>query len=371
MGSASKINEEVFFALLRAGLWEQSIRLLPYGKIDFAEVFRLSSEQSVVGLVAVGLKHAEDAEVPKMDKFQLIGETMQLEQQNRSMNAFIAELIQKMREAGIYTVLVKGQGVAQCYEHPLWRACGDVDLFFDAENYEKAKLFLASLASSVEKEEMRKKHLAMTIDSWVVELHGLMPTEISKRIDNGVVLVQKDIFDNGGVRLWQNNGVDVFLPNPDNDAIIIFTHYLQHFFCGGVGLRQISDWCRLLWIYRNSLDANLLKYRLSNMGIESEWKAFAAFAVDYLGMPAEAMPLYDTGRKWSHKARRICRVVLDAGNFGHNKDNSYRSKYPLLVEKTITFFRRLGEYMRLCTIFPCDAPKFFVTYVCRRVKATI
>ena len=43
------------------------------------------------------------------------------------------------------------------------------------------------------------------------------------------------------------------------------------------------------------------------------------------------------------KARRICRVVLEAGNFGHNKDNSYRSKYPKLVEKSITFFRRLGE----------------------------
>ena len=331
----------------------------------------MASEQSVVGLVAAGLGYVEDVEVPKADKFQFIGQTMQLEQRNLAMNALIAELIQKMRNAGIYTVLVKGQGVARCYERPLWRACGDVDLFFDAENYEKAKAFLSSLASSVEEEEKRKKHLAMTIDSWVVELHGLMPTEISKRINDGVALVQKDIFDNGGVRVWMDNGVDVFLPNPDNDAIIIFTHFLQHFFCGGVGLRQISDWCRLLWIYRNSVDANLLEHRLSGMGIETEWKAFAAFAVNYLGMPAEAMPLYDAGLKWSRKARRICRVVLDAGNFGHNKDNTYRAKYPLLVEKAITFFRRLGEYMRLCTIFPCDAPMFFATYVCRRVKATI
>ena len=51
-----------------------------------------------------------------------------------------------MREAGIYTVLVKGQGVGQCYERPLWRSCGDVDLFFDAENYEQAKAFLSPLA---------------------------------------------------------------------------------------------------------------------------------------------------------------------------------------------------------------------------------
>lgn len=71
------------------------------------------------------------------------------------------------------------------------------------------------------------------------------------------------------------------------------------------------------------------------------------------------------------KARRICRVVLEAGNFGHNKDNLYRSKYPKLVEKSITFFRRLGEYGRLFLIFPADAPQFFVTYVGRRTKAVM
>lgn len=364
-------NIQVFFALLRAGLWEQDVELQKYGDADYSQVLQLAEEQSVVGLVAAGSDHVIDLTIPKADKFQFIGQTLQLEQRNLAMNAFVAALIQRLRDAGIYTVLVKGQGVAQCYERPLWRACGDVDLFFDSEKYEKAKPFLSALASSVEEEEKRKKHMAMTIDSWVVELHGLMPTEISKRIDNGVALVQKDIFECGGVRVWQDNGVDVFLPNPDNDAIIIFTHYLQHFFCGGVGLRQISDWCRVLWTYRDSLDTDLLEHRLSEMGIEAEWKAFAAFAVNYLGMPAEAMPLYDAARKWSRKARRICRVVLYVGNFGHNKDNSYRTKYPLLVEKNITFFRRLGEYVRLCTIFPCDAPRFFVTYVCRRVKATI
>ena len=71
------------------------------------------------------------------------------------------------------------------------------------------------------------------------------------------------------------------------------------------------------------------------------------------------------------KARRICRVVVEAGNFGHNKDNSYRSKYPRLVEKSITFSHRLGEYGRLFLIFPADAPRFFVTYVGRRTKAVV
>ena len=136
-------------------------------------------------------------------------------------------------------------------------------------------------------------------------------------------------------------------------------------------MRQICDWCRLLWTYRERIDRDLLLRRLREMGIVSEWKAFGAFAVEWLGMPVEAMPLYSPEASWRRRAKRIGRVVLDAGNFGHNKDNSYRSKYPKLMEKSITFFRRLGEYGRLFLIFPADAPKFFVTYVGRRTKAVM
>ena len=386
-------DQQAFFTLVRAGLWEQEVQLAPYGEIDFAEVLRLSEEQSVVGLVAAGIEHIVDRKPQKKDVLQFIGRTVQLEQRNQAMNYFIGVMVEKMREAGIYTVLVKGQGVGQCYERPLWRSCGDVDLFFDAENYERAKGFLSPLAVEVEPEEKRKKHLAMAIEPWVVELHGLMPTEISERINAGVERVQSDVFAGGGVRVWNNDGADVPLPSPDNDVIIVFTHFLQHFFVGGVGLRQICDWCRLLWTYRECIDRDLLLRRLREMGIVSEWKAFGAFAVEYLGLPFTVYRLllleddvnlnlndYDNENvnlkleTWNlkpslrRKARRICRVVLEAGNFGHNKDNSYRLKYPKLVEKSITFFRRLGEYARLIAIFPMDAPRFFVIYVGRRTK---
>ena len=34
---------------------------------------------------------------------------------------------------------------------------------------------------------------------------------------------------------------------------------------------------------------------------------------------------------------RICRLVLETGNIGHNIDQTYRTKYPGLVAKAITF----------------------------------
>ena len=55
-------NQQAFFALVRAGLWEKEVRLLPYGDIDYAEVMRLSQEQAVVGLVAATSFHRQLAQ---------------------------------------------------------------------------------------------------------------------------------------------------------------------------------------------------------------------------------------------------------------------------------------------------------------------
>lgn len=115
----------------------------------------------------------------------------------------------------------------------------------------------------------------------------------------------------------------------------------------------------------------LLESRLRGMGLMPEWKGFAALAVEYLGMPVDAMPLYSEAPKYRRKADRICRLVLQTGNMGHNIDQSYRSKYPGLVAKVITFFRRLGGFARLMVIFPENEVAFFATYVFRRTKATV
>ena len=169
---ANNTNQLAFFALLRSGLWEKDVYLSPFGEINFEQVQRLADEQSVIGLVAAGLDHVVDVKIPKKDVLPIIGQTLQLEQKNQAMNYFIEDLVEKMQNAGIYAILVKGQGVAQCYERPLWRSSGDVDFFLSNDNYEKAKQFLLPLASHVDNEGKASLHLGMTIAPWVVELHA-------------------------------------------------------------------------------------------------------------------------------------------------------------------------------------------------------
>ena len=311
-------NTLAFLEIVRAGLWEKDARLEQYGKIDFEDIYQLAGEQSVVGLVTAGFEHIQDVKVPQEIVLQCIGESLQLEQTNKAMNQFIEKLVGEMRKADIYTLLVKGQGVAQCYEKPFWRASGDVDLLLSDSNYSKARDFLLPLSTDNKPDERYSKHLGMNIDQWYVEIHGTLRTGLSGKIDKEVDAVQKDVFLGGQVRSWLNGKTQIIMPSADNDVFFVFTHFIKHFYKEGMNLRQICDWCRLLWTYKDSLNHELLEKRIRKAGLMSEWKAFAALAVDYLGLPEEAIPLYDS--RFKVKGSRVLKHILKGEPYSKMRD---------------------------------------------------
>lgn len=133
--------------------------------------------------------------------------------------------------------------------------------------------------------------------------------------------VQKDVFYGGNVRSWMKGKTTVFLPSPDNDVFFVFSHFVKHFYKEGMNLRQVCDWCRLLWTFRDKIDVALLEKRLKRAGLTSEWKAFASLAVDCLGMPVEAMPFYDS--RFKVKGERLVEFIL-RGYSGNKVKDTYR-----------------------------------------------
>lgn len=378
-GNMNSSPKEFFISLLKAGLWTdaESVDLGVQGfpeSVDWEKVYQFAEEQSVVGLVLAGIEHS-NVKPPQEFLLQWIGEVQILEQQNKAMNQFIVELIEKLREADIYTLLVKGQGIAQCYEKSLWRASGDVDLFLSEDNYRKAKDFLLPLASSVDEERPFTMHLAMNIDNWEVELHGTLRSVLWGAVDDVLDEIKEEVFYRGAASSWMNNQTQIFLLGPNENVAYVFTHILQHFFRGGIGLRQICDWCRLLWTYKELLDYELLESRIRKMGVMNEWKAFAALAVNSLGMPIEAMPLFNENDKQNlnlhKKARRIMEFLLETGNFGHNRDISYQSEYPAFTRKLITFMRQAKDSWQIMRIFPLDALKSLYSFWKSGIKAAV
>lgn len=376
----SAIILKFYLELLRIGLKVDSVLDKDFNApvlkdLDWNEVYHLAQEQTVQGVVLQGIEElkAKGIElcVPKILLLQWIGEVQVIEQWNEEMNAFVAKLIENLRKNDIYALLVKGQGVAQCYDNPLWRSSGDVDLFLSEDNYTKAKALLMPLASHVDEEYISEKHLGMTIDGWEVELHGHLYSGLSSRVERELDKLQEDTFFGGQVRSWMNGQTQIFLLKAENDAFYVFTHILQHFYKEGVGLRQICDWCRLMWTYRDKIDLEKLKSRLKKAGIMSEWKAFYALASKYLGMPDIDSGFMCHDSRFDKKADRIMEFVLKAGNMGHNRDMSHFSKRPYLIRKCVSMGRRVGDLINHARIFPMDSLRFFPRIMWNGVRSAV
>ena len=351
--------------LLRISLWnEGELSGLPTEE-EWNEMLETAKKQTLVGLLFCGIDILpQEQRPPKKLLLQWIGLTQITEQRNEALNRYLAKLVRKLRKENITVVLVKGQGVAQCYESPLRRESGDIDFLVDEDNYRLGKELLTKHAQKVHEENTFDKHFSVDMKGCIVELHGSMRSMLPKRADNMIDEVQEDTLKNGKTRIWLNNEVEIALPSPDNDVIFVFTHILKHFFHYGIGLRQVCDWCRLLWTYKESIDKELLEERLNKMGLMSEWKAFGALAVDKLGMPADAMPFYSSEKSWKRKADRILSFIIKTGNFGHNRDTSYQHKYTFIVRKAISFKRHIGDSLSHFLIFPKDSVKIFGRLIC-------
>lgn len=356
---------EAFFLLVRAGLFgrTEGKERLREGGVVWKQVYRLAKEQFVVGLVAEGIERlhgeeppADDSQlVPKKMALHLARKTLFLERRNRSMNQFIAELTGKMRERGIDALLLKGQGVAQCYERPSWRTCGDVDLLLSDDGYSKAKEFLTPQASYVEEEIEYKKHLGMDLEGWLVELHGSLRCGFSARVDRELDKVYEETFHNRSFTTWKDGEVPVLMPSQESHLLFVFAHLLNHFYKGGVVVRQLSDWCRMIWAFRDNMDLETLEHRLKNMGLMSEWRAFGAYAVEYLGIHEEAVPFYSADEKWKRKAKRIQQFILKSSTMDRNKGQEADS---LLTKKSKAAVQRFWDLANHLMIFPLDTVLF-------------
>ena len=332
-------NQQAFIALVKAGLWEREASLLPFSPINYPSILTLAEIHGVVGLVTAGMDQVDDVKIPQEVLLQFIGASLQLEQHNNAMSHFTNDLINKMRAAGVYGLLVKGQSLAQCYERPLWRASGDIDLFFSRKDFKKAVSFFEPLAVEKVQDANYTKSVGLMMDSWFVELHGTLRSGLSTRVDRVIDAVQDDTFYNGSVRAWRNGNTDVFIPGVDNDLFLLFTHFIRHFYQGEFVLRQVCDWCRFLWTFRGKIRIDLLKTRLERAGLMVEWCAFSAFIVNYLGMPIEAVPLYEVNAKWNCKAERILNSLFKERC--HNKVSNAVGVGQIFPVNTIKFLPAL------------------------------
>ena len=77
---------------------------------------------------------------------------------------------------------------------------------------------------------------------------------------------------------------------------------------------------------------------------------FATLAVDYLGCPAEVMPLYDP--RHHRDAAMVLRCIFDEGNFGHHDTAMDHRPDGFLLGKAFSFLVQVRRMVHKFQLFP-------------------
>ena len=79
----------------------------------------------------------------------------------------------------------------------------------------------------------------------------------------------------------------------------------------------------------------------------------------------------NVNRQLKKKAKRIRDFILMSGNFGHNRDTSYYSKYPFIIRKCISMSRRITDLINHARIFPLDSLRFSFSIMKNGLKSAM
>ena len=344
---------QVFLELLRSGMWGREPQIAQNFE-EWGSVVRLAKSQSVLGIV--GHVMLTDENLAKKISQELRVRIKQFVMMNvlahERIDKTLANVVSVLREGGVESVLLKGQGVARNYPRPELRQCGDIDLYVGPENAEKAHELLAPIADKIDAKELITvgKHFHATMKGGVeVEVHRFTETKNVARLSK-VYQTASETGTSSNLNVYDFHGVLVNTPADDFNAYYVFDHLFHHFLTSGVGLRQFCDWMMFLHKRNGKLNQEYLHQLLVDMELLEPWQAMGCVLADKLGLPEEEFPLFD--RKQEKKAEKILQRVLAEGNFGKERGVYKNRGRNYLLNKIRSFVGHMEKSMDLVMVFP-------------------
>lgn len=320
--------------LLRAGLWERAIddaTCFPLSAEAWAELFRLSRQQTVTGIVFRGMQFLPESLLPAPSLLiRWTAAVDAIERRNRDMNGVLSELYALFRSNGLDPVLQKGQGVAAFYESPLLRECGDIDLWFgDPRASDAARDLISLRATHIRRMPdqslfYRWRGIAVEHHTRLFDLHNPFLQSSAKCLGR----------ENGFVRmpLSGEDGAMITVPSPLVNLLLLDLHVLKHALGRGIGLRQLCDMARACYRLHAEVKPGQMKKLCDNWGLGRWNPLLHVFMVDCLGLPSDCLPYGEL----APTARPLLEIVWRGGNFGQHDPELQTSGRTIWTRKIST-----------------------------------
>ena len=355
-------SQTQFLELMRAGLWGVAAdpdNFKP-DSTDWRAVLRIAKEQTMMVVVTDGIEMLpKELWPPKEVMMKLAMMRVKTSQAHQLLNSTIAQIVAALEAEGVHSVLLKGQGIAQNYRRPESRTCGDIDLYTGLGGYTRAYEIIEALHEGRPHKEAAEctHHLHTDLNGVEVEIHRQTSFLHGKRMDANFQEWSKqsldELFGSEALEMWDNGGTAVALAPATYNAFFILHHAVRHMTTEGVGFRQICDWVMLLHRCHSQVEVQLLSRKLKELRMERIWAEFGRLAVNYLGLPADELPLSPANLTPTRRTHKLLKHIFISGNFGRFDANGRdHSQVPYLVRKWRSFTFQSKRLVKLFRLFP-------------------
>lgn len=358
MESTITVVQKQFLELLRAGLWGGCPDVTLFqGEVNWKAIFKIAREQAVQVLVADGLEALPEHLAPKKETIYKIA----IRRTTNSLaykvqKSLINRITTLFNEEGIPSILLKGQGVAQNYQKPESRMCGDIDIYVGMDNFHKAcEILRREGAEELIHQDEHEFHIAFDLDDKTIEVHKKSDVIRGRKLNDSLqkwttIHLDAKLAD-GTLPKWNNDGTLINIPDPTYNAFYIIHHAVRHMLGEGIGLRHVCDWMIFLHTHQDQIDKEELKAKLAEYKMATAWGQFGALATKYLGFPEEHLLVPPINQNES-KAELLLQHIFSTGNFGQYSKEKRDSKSRYLKRKWHNFRFQMSRLFKLYRILP-------------------
>lgn len=320
-------SPEVLFKLLRIALGNETCFSLP-NVIDWKELIALSYQQEVAAIAVDGLQKIYDA-VPgihlnldsknlETEKYEWFCHSITIEQDYNCCLTAIEDLAKFYHINGIQLMLLKGYGLSLNYPVPAHRQSGDIDIYL-WDSWQLADMLVEKYLN-ISIDNSHHHHSVFRFCNRLVENHYNFVNVYSHFSNIDIESLFKGLAEDKSLAVEHAlpNGIKIFFPSYDLNALFLARHCAIHFASERMILRQLLDWTLFVNLHHSDINWDLFWMETEKIGMEKFVLSINAIAVEHLGFDVSIFHLPKKYANFSNQNRALVNQILeDIIHIGH------------------------------------------------------
>lgn len=238
--------------LISAAAQGEAVSHLP-NNLNWMKINQLANEHAVQPLLGYALRLSSELHCPDKLRQQLIDQMRQFAFSNNVWRESILRLIQKISNASIPALLIKGYAIANCYAEPDCRVSSDADILISPRDEARACKFMKQQGFTVEPRWKNGHHAVCHHPAWgYVELHVILYDEIVEDVWFGKMDGSEYVREPH--RLVETQDGSYYTLGCTDHFIFLILHMIKHFILSGLTLQMMLDVVLYFKKYADQLD---------------------------------------------------------------------------------------------------------------------